>query len=231
MPTASTSNHSGSRNKIILDETVNPKRPLRPGRGGNGTINSLNAAPCITQNSSPSVSNQSSRPMSHLSGGLNGSSGGGDTNPGDLMNSVSMQHILNTSLSTNSSRRLVNQDELLDDLNSTMNSVSLDMAPPPPKPPKSAVIKLKFNQSESIESSNGVDVGSSDGVEVSGSGSGSGSGGSSQSTDDLVKPLAAPIIDTSTHKSSNSLNSTSLQFRYLSGKTTSDSILNRVSHL
>ena len=40
----------------MLDETVNPKRPLRPSR-----INTQNST------SSPSNSNQSSRPISHLS--------------------------------------------------------------------------------------------------------------------------------------------------------------------
>lgn len=173
--------------------------------------------------------------MSHLSAGMNGSNGGTDINSGDLMNSVSMQHILNSSLSTNGSSRRhtnnninINDELLLDELNSTMNSVSIDMPPPPPKPPKTAVLKLKFNQPQSVESGNGVVVGSVGGGDA---GSGIEVGGSSQSTDDLVKPLssAAPL-DTSTHKSSNSLNSTTMQFRYLSAKTTSDSILNRVGY-
>lgn len=62
-----------NRNKIFLDETVNPKRPLRPSNRMNHNITS-----------SPSNSNQSSRPVSHLSG-----------DDFSMSNSISMQQINN----------------------------------------------------------------------------------------------------------------------------------------
>lgn len=178
--TPTTTTNNGSRTKIILDETVNPKRPLRPTR-------------VTTQNStsSPSNSNQSSRPISHLSG--------------EELNSVSMQQI-NVSLSSSKFSNAHLAHDELDELNSTMKSVNLQQ--PPPKPPKTATLKFKFNQNGSENGKNGVQHHSGN--------------SNSQSSEDLIQS-DEPYDHT---KSSTSLNS--LQFRYLSAKTTSDSILNRV---
>lgn len=124
--TPSASNHSGSRSKIVLDETVNPKRPLRPGRSGSGVVvggggpvvamPGSPAGPGSAQNStsSPSTSAHSSRPISHLSHSGVGTSSlanvvlaqnAADSSAGSqLLNSVSMQQILlNTSLNSASS--------------------------------------------------------------------------------------------------------------------------------
>ncbi len=108
------------RNKIFLEETVNPKRPLRPSKANvNSNGNNITT-------SSPSASNQSSRPVSHLSGE--------DGFP--MGSSVSMQQI---------SERITDsfnmQEE--DDFGSS-ESGSQIMKPPPPKPPKPTKIKGGF---------------------------------------------------------------------------------------
>ncbi len=74
-----------SRNKIVLEENVNPKRPLRPNR-----MNTQNST------SSPSNSNQSSRPISHLSG--------------DELSSISIQQ-MNLSNKITDSLNLMQEEE------------------------------------------------------------------------------------------------------------------------
>ena len=90
--------------KIVLDETVNPKRPLRPNR-------------LTTQNSisSPSNSNQSSRPGSHISG--------------EELNSLSQQ--FNTSSNNTTADGLQMQEEMEIEIENVKSSMK-----PPPKPPK-----------------------------------------------------------------------------------------------
>lgn len=162
------------RNKIVLDETVNPKRPPRPKcANGNGLNN--NAL------SSPSNSNQSSRPISHLSG--------------DDLSSISLQQL-------NLANKLLDlmQEEDNDGLD-TASISSLMMRPPPPKPPKSVNAKIKqlnqcVNQQQQISHEN-------------------------------VNGENGAIYETqnTTTKSTVSLNS--IQFKTLTSKTTSDSVLNR----
>lgn len=177
------SDEEAAKTKIVLDETVNPKRPLRPNR-------------VTTQNStsSPSNSNQSSRPISHLSG--------------EELSSVSMQQI-NNSLTSSKFNNHLTHDEI-DELDLTVKN-GTSQQPPPPKPPKPVNLKFKFNNhngsSQTAHSANGQTP----------------VGINSQSSEDLLQ--GEPTYDQG--KSSSSLNS--IQFGYLSTKTTSDSILNRVN--
>lgn len=165
------SDDDSTRNKIILDETVNPKRPLRPSR-----MNTHNST------SSPSNSNQSSRPISHLSA--------------DEMNSISMQQI-------NISNKIA---DLMQEEDSNY-SLDISTMKPPPKPPKTLNSKLKlFNQN-----GNGYN------------GKSSLSSNQNSSTENLENSSQNLFEQT---KSSVSLNS--LQFKTLTSKTTSDSVLNRV---
>ena len=110
----------GFRNKIVLDETVNPKRPLRP----NGRHNQ-------NQNISPSASTQSSRPISHVSGE-------------ELMmsSSVSMQQIIsNSSFKMGENFNLTPEEDDLMSLDAMSDANR--MKAPPPKPPKPANINIK----------------------------------------------------------------------------------------
>jgi hypothetical protein len=100
------------KTKIVLDETVNPIRPLRPNR-------------IVTQmgSHSPNNSNQSSRPISHLSGEENVNVNGNLMNISGLIENLKMQ----------------DQEE---DLSKQA----------PPKPPKPANLISKLYKTTSIES-------------------------------------------------------------------------------
>lgn len=161
-----TSDDEASRTKIVLDETVNAKRPLRR----NNKLTNQNS------NSSPSNSNQSSRPISHLSG--------------DDLSSVSMQQINSTLLSNKINDHLMHEEE-----SDVLHEDSLNKSAPPPKPPKT--INVKLNQKPNNTHSN----------------------------ENLIK----------NHHHNNNLDQTrstsslnSVQFRHLSAKTISDSVLNKV---
>lgn len=174
------SDEESSRAKIVLDETVNPKRPLRPSRLANQN-----------STSSPSNSNQSSRPISHLSG--------------DELSSVSMQQINSTLLSTKINEHLMQEET--DILN---EDILMTKSPPPPKPPKPLNIKLNQNSVNQSINSN--------------------SSSNSQSSENLAKNQNNDHNHTFDQtKSTTSLNT--VQFRYLSVKTISDSVLNKVNLL
>ncbi len=114
-----------SRNKIILDEAVNPKRPLRPNR--QYTHNST---------SSPSNSNQSSRPISHLSGD-------------ELSSNNSMQQL---SFKIADSLLMMQEDG-----NKTLMNPPQAPPPKPPKPANVSLVKLPANVILSTE----ADIGTS----------------------------------------------------------------------
>lgn len=183
-------NEDTHRNKIFLDETVNPKRPLRPNRN--------------TQNStsSPSTSNQGSRPISHLSG-----------EDFLMSNSVSMQQINENDISS----RIADSFNLMqeeDDLNSDMGS---QVMKPPPKPPKPTHIKLKTNFFTSSQTPSPTILSDS---------SASNNHSSSQSSENLKTSNNSIYEQT---KSTVSLNSIQ-KIKSLASKkleTTSDSVLNR----
>ena len=119
-----------SKPKIILDETVNPKRPLRPNR-------------LHTQNStsSPSNSNQSSRPISHISGE-------------EYINSNNALNYVNSRMVES-----LMQEEGGD------SEIDKSLMKPPPKPPKPTNIKLKVTSNNSIlqTSNNNIVVNSENG--------------------------------------------------------------------
>lgn len=161
-------NSDDETRKIVLDETVNPKRPLRPNRVANQNT------------SSPSNSNQSSRPISHLSGE-------------DLS---SLNQINSTLLNNKINEHFVTHEEEID-------LITDDLKSPPPKPPKIISFSVKNNH----QNNHG------------------GNGSNSQSNEDLVKN--DNLMTDQTKSSSTSLNN-NVQFRYLSSKTISDSVLNKV---
>ena len=177
------SDEDPTKNKIILDETLNPKRPLRPNR-----LNHQNST------SSPSNSNQGSRPISHLSS--------------DDPISSSMQIINNSIISgvLGTSFDMTQDDEL--SFNDPIKKH------PPPKPPKPTKIYLRMgsntnNSSLSSPSSNKFSNGQNN--------------NSSHSSENLIVSE-----QNSFDNSTASLNN--LQFKTLTSKTTSDSVLNRVSY-
>jgi hypothetical protein len=108
-----------TRQKIILDETVNPKRPLRPNR-----LNTQNST------SSPSNSNQSSRPVSHLSGD-------------ELSSTNSIQQLNGNVISFKIADIMMQEEETK--LEESINKTPM----PPPKPPKPSniIFNLKENNS------------------------------------------------------------------------------------
>ena len=170
-----------SKGKIILDETVNPKRPLRPNRLTNH--NSV---------SSPSNSNQSSRPASHISG-----------------EELSQQ--LNTSINNN------NANVMADDISVGRDEIDMEIEKssmkPPPKPPKPNNMKKIISNTSLILHGNSLDE--------------SNSNNSSFNNSNQNLSNTPTSKNNNQTKSNTSLNN--IQFKNLSSKTTSDSILNRVS--
>jgi hypothetical protein len=173
------SDDDSTRNKIMLDETVNPKRPLRPCR-----INTQNST------SSPSNSNQSSRPISHLSDDKELSSL--SIQQGNLSNKIS------------DSISFMQEEE-------TNTNLDMSTMKPPPKPPKVLNTRIKlFNHSIEGNGSDQVKINSMSNQNIS--------------AENLENSNQNIFEQT---KSTVSLNS--LQFKTLTSKTTSDSILNRVN--
>ena len=185
-----------NKQKIILDETVNPKRPLRPNR-------------LTTQNSvsSPSNSNQSSRPGSHISG--------------EELNSISMLQF-NSSSTNTTTDGLMMQEEIDFEVDTQKNS----SMKPPPKPPKPNKMKKTSNTSlilqENDSSLNDQHVDSKSNFQSNqhlnntNNANTNGNNNGSHQQKELHQT-----------KSNTSLNK-NIQFKNLGTKTSSDSILNRV---
>ena len=184
----------GFRNKIVLDETVNPKRPLRP----NGRLNQ-------NQNTSPSASTQSSRPISHVSGE-------------ELMmsSSLSMQQIIsNSSLKMAENFNLTPEEDDLMSLDAAMSDANR-MKAPPPKPPKPANINIKSANFLKFSNSN---TPSSPAAGLSDSKL------NSQSIENLQNSVYEPTKSTVSLNFKRMLNTSAVTKKL---ETTSDSVLNKV---
>jgi hypothetical protein len=158
------SEDSMQRNKIVLDEAINPKRPLRPSRAATTNLPNASSSAHATNNvntnvssSSPSISNQSiSRP---LSDGDEMSSTTGSTQQ------LNMQALHFDGLmvpaeeedehqggQAGDENMLSNSCDVYDDLGATLSigePQRKSSLPPPPKPPKP--IKMRVVDADSAE--------------------------------------------------------------------------------
>jgi hypothetical protein len=217
----------GGTNKIVLDETVNPKRPLRPTRAQTHKTSSSGL-------NSPNNVSQNSRPMSHLSGVAADETGSNFNSITNLLN-IQDIHVQDDELSEPMEQQLLfgNGPPLL-----VLPQPRSSPPPPPPKPPKlvkmsSTPIRLPVRQSPVMSNGyvgfnqNGSGAGQINGGSALSNGNGCNGKNGSFSTENLLKVKENTPDLIIAAQSSASLNS--MQFKYLTSKATSDLILNKVS--